>query len=322
MIQDRLQFAGARQEHGRVAAEELRDGTFRFGRNEILADDAGELAPQAIKGLDAPFISPGGLRLASDARGQCRNTKPCNEHHRKRDEILRVVDDHRVVRLGKDHVEQCDRHDRRDDRGASPVPERDEHHAQEVGHHQIGFGQARRDAKATRRPCTRPKRAPSRSMHASESQRQAGRRRDMRHQFGRSVDHVDVDVAALANQPVRRRLRSAKPSARQLRLADDDLGHVALLSVPNRFGDEVLAAYRGGFRPQPLGESKMREQPRAILRGHLARLRRFNVDGNPLGSQGVGQSLRRTNQPGRGGAGTDANQQAFARGPHFVPGAS
>ena len=142
MVEDWPQLAAARQEDRRLAPQELGDGAFRFGRDEILAADACQFTAQSVERVDAALVAHGGIGLAADATRERRDAQAHQQHDSKRKKVLRVLDGDGVVRLGEDHVEQHDGQDRGDDRRPAPVAKCDEHDPQQIGHHQVGLGQA------------------------------------------------------------------------------------------------------------------------------------------------------------------------------------
>ena len=273
-----------------------------------------ELAAQRVERGGAALLGARALGRFPGARREVADDEADDEHDGEGDQVLRVAHGERQERRHEEEVEGRHAQHGGERGGDATEAHGHDHDAEQVDHDDVGELEAREHEPGEQRG----------REHGSDrgrvGQRPAARwaqtASPCRGGGAVAADHVDVDLAAAANERVDDRTeKHALPEAAR-RLADDDLADVARPGVGEDLVAHPRARERDRLGAQAVREAQRLQHPRAVVRAELAVRRRLDVDDDPRRLELRGEPASRPHETRRERARTDAHQHALGHRPH------
>ena len=277
--------------------------------------DPRELLAERVKlvGRSRPCRRGNGLRPPPGG-----NVRDNHRHHDEKEEggdIVGVGDGESIKRGQQEEIEGQRRHHAGEQRGPKAVTRGDSHH----GGQEYEVGAA----------ATEP-RLPRESRCQGDSHCEEGRHiglpaelrfdgcYEARRRTGFRLlarDHMDADVARLADQLVHHRSVQQLEPERPRRFADDDVGDVVGLRMGDQvFGDRPTGVgKRHRFAAEALGKAHGIRNTVALVLTELRAPSALHINCGPGRMQAIGETLGVPHQSGTAGVLTDADQHPLSR---------
>ena len=270
-----------------------------------------QIARQRKSGRGATLARLRCVGLRAHRTGEPTDHDRDDEHHRERQQVVRVADGKREKRRDETEIESCDCEDRRQQRRPVSRTTADDRNAEYVEHCNIGGA----DARAQHEPdsgdnadnASSPRIAHHRWWCCTSS------RHLRRLRIGIACHDQHVDIFDSLHQRVKDRLPPPEPPrhGRRSRLTDHESRDVVRCDVPRDGVRNAVTHQRHRARTEALSQSQILGHRFAIIVTEATRHNRLDADGNPFGIQRLREAFAATDETIFVLAATDADENAI-----------